>query len=62
MRMVSHGNLCRGGGRGGFSIKMSEHSSIHPFSVVSLPLVLYVRTPSRAHQECLARKRNGARV
>ena len=44
MRMVSHGNLCRGGrqGEGGFTIKMSEHPSIHPFSVVSLSLVLYV--------------------
>ena len=44
MRMVSHGNLCRGGrqGEGGFTIKMSEHPSILPFSVVSLPLDLYV--------------------
>ena len=61
MRMVSHGNLCRGGrqGEGGFTIKMSEHPSIHPFSVVSLPLVLYVlpgasgisSTPARSSTE-----------
>ena len=45
MRMVSHGNLCRGGrqGEGGFTIKMSEHPSIRSASSPSLPLVLYVQ-------------------